>query len=77
MHCVSPTGDILNSLTVLIKLVISEKRIRTDPKALYNITKIVKAQNGDLSRTFCGSKSYSAPEILLGQEYVPFKADVW
>uniref|UniRef100_A0A7I4KKD5 Serine/threonine protein kinase, putative n=1 Tax=Brugia malayi TaxID=6279 RepID=A0A7I4KKD5_BRUMA len=36
-----------------------------------------KAQNGDLSKTFCGSKSYSAPEILLGQEYIPFKADVW
>ncbi|CAG9535027.1 unnamed protein product [Cercopithifilaria johnstoni] len=34
-------------------------------------------QNGDLSRTFCGSKSYSAPEILLGQEYIPFKADIW
>ncbi|OZC11742.1 kinase domain protein [Onchocerca flexuosa] len=36
-----------------------------------------EARNGDLSRTFCGSKSYSAPEILLGQEYLPFKADIW
>ncbi|MCP9261393.1 Testis-specific serine/threonine-protein kinase 4 [Dirofilaria immitis] len=36
-----------------------------------------EAENGDLSRTFCGSKSYSAPEILLGQEYLPFKADIW
>uniref|UniRef100_A0A0M3K7L3 Testis-specific serine/threonine-protein kinase 4 (inferred by orthology to a human protein) n=1 Tax=Anisakis simplex TaxID=6269 RepID=A0A0M3K7L3_ANISI len=31
----------------------------------------------DLSLTFCGSKSYSAPEILLGRAYPPFKADVW
>uniref|UniRef100_A0A0R3S1G5 Protein kinase domain-containing protein n=1 Tax=Elaeophora elaphi TaxID=1147741 RepID=A0A0R3S1G5_9BILA len=36
-----------------------------------------EARNGDLSMTFCGSKSYSAPEILLGQEYIPFKADIW
>ncbi|KHN76039.1 Testis-specific serine/threonine-protein kinase 4 [Toxocara canis] len=32
---------------------------------------------GDLSLTFCGSKAYSAPEILLGRAYPPFKADVW
>lgn len=42
----------------------------------------------DLSQTYCGSKSYSSPEILLGQVYSPFKvreklgrgrpqADVW
>ncbi|PAV89328.1 hypothetical protein WR25_05566 [Diploscapter pachys] len=32
---------------------------------------------GQLSNTFCGSKSYSSPEVLLGIPYDPFKADVW
>lgn len=31
----------------------------------------------ELSRTFCGSKSYASPEILLGQPYDPKKGDVW
>ena len=31
----------------------------------------------DLSKTFCGSKSYACPEILKGQPYDPRKADVW
>ncbi|XP_014781321.1 testis-specific serine/threonine-protein kinase 6 isoform X1 [Octopus bimaculoides] len=31
----------------------------------------------DLSRTYCGSKSYASPEILTGEPYDPHKADVW
>ena len=31
----------------------------------------------DLSQTYCGSKSYTAPEILMGRPYDPRKADVW
>lgn len=31
----------------------------------------------ELSRTFCGSMSYAAPEILLNQPYDPKIADTW
>ncbi|KAL3086361.1 hypothetical protein niasHT_033479 [Heterodera trifolii] len=31
----------------------------------------------ELSSTFCGTKSYKAPEILQSTDYDPFKADVW
>ncbi|MFH4981644.1 hypothetical protein AB6A40_008353 [Gnathostoma spinigerum] len=34
-------------------------------------------ESNQMSITFCGSRSYSAPEILLGKAYPPFKADVW
>ncbi|KAK3592808.1 hypothetical protein CHS0354_009252 [Potamilus streckersoni] len=31
----------------------------------------------ELSNTFCGSAVYTAPEILKGEAYNAFKADVW
>ena len=32
---------------------------------------------GELSRTFCGSAAYAAPEIIRSFSYSPFMSDVW
>ncbi|GAB1604855.1 testis-specific serine/threonine-protein kinase 3-like [Argonauta hians] len=41
----------------------------------FSFAKICSKSN--MSRTFCGSKSYASPEILSGEPYDPYKADVW
>lgn len=35
------------------------------------------ASREELSKTFCGSKAYAAPEILRGRSYDPLKGDIW
>ncbi len=30
-----------------------------------------------MSQTYCGSKCYTAPEIIKSEPYSPFKSDVW
>ncbi|TKR64378.1 hypothetical protein L596_024924 [Steinernema carpocapsae] len=32
---------------------------------------------GELSQTFCGSRAYSAPELVRGEPYDVFKVDIW
>jgi len=36
-----------------------------------------KVKNGELSKTFCGSSDYAAPELFRQREYDPFPADIW
>ncbi|KHJ76822.1 hypothetical protein OESDEN_23558, partial [Oesophagostomum dentatum] len=43
----------------------------------FGFAKSVSVDDGGLSETYCGSKSYSAPEILKGEPYNPYKSDVW
>ena len=33
--------------------------------------------SGEMSNTFCGSKAYTSPQILLNQPYPLFSADIW
>lgn len=46
----------------------------------FGFAKICKPRRMDmieLSRTFCGSIAYAAPEILMNQPYDPKRSDVW
>jgi len=36
-----------------------------------------KMKNGELSKTFCGSTDYAAPELFRQKEFDPFPADIW
>ncbi|VDM40145.1 unnamed protein product [Toxocara canis] len=40
-------------------------------------TTFLKKSEHELSMTYCGSKAFMAPEVLLALPHPPFKADVW
>jgi len=46
----------------------------TCPKEKYDLSSLSEKA---LSRTFCGSYLYAAPELLRAQPYVPVKAHMW
>ena len=43
----------------------------------FGFSKDVLKSNEYLSKTYCGSRAYVSPEILLGLPYDAKKADVW
>ncbi|XP_072327008.1 testis-specific serine/threonine-protein kinase 3-like [Scyliorhinus torazame] len=43
----------------------------------FGLATCIKGSESCLCSTFCGSAAYTAPEILNGDNYDPFKADIW
>lgn len=76
--------QIISGITYMHKLGLVHRDLKLENIIIFSPTTVKIADFGfarrigmDLSETYCGSKSYSAPEILSGQPYNPYKADVW
>ncbi|KAM6399575.1 testis-specific serine/threonine-protein kinase 3 [Rhynochetos jubatus] len=50
---------------------------RTVKLADFGFAKVLPRDRGELSRTFCGSVAYAAPEVLWGLPHDCRKGDVW
>ncbi|KAF8360960.1 hypothetical protein PRIPAC_87883 [Pristionchus pacificus] len=76
--------QIISGISYMHKLNLVHRDLKLENIIIFSPTTVKIADFGfarrmgnDLSVTYCGSKSYSAPEILSGQPYNPYKADVW
>ncbi|GMS84071.1 hypothetical protein PENTCL1PPCAC_6246, partial [Pristionchus entomophagus] len=76
--------QIISGISYMHKLGLVHRDLKLENIIIFSPTTVKIADFGfarrmgnDLSVTYCGSKSYSAPEILSGQPYNPYKADVW
>jgi len=75
--------QLINAVAYLHSHKIAHRDLKAENVLLFkeNVVKITDygfcKQSIDLSETFCGSKSYSPPEILEGTNYDIFKADIW
>ncbi|CAH1792150.1 unnamed protein product [Owenia fusiformis] len=79
------TGQIIDAVRYLHEKNVAHRDLKLENLLLDEVRNIKICDFGfvkeltmkELSKTYCGSKSYAAPEILIGQPYEPFKADVW
>ncbi|GMR36291.1 hypothetical protein PMAYCL1PPCAC_06486 [Pristionchus mayeri] len=76
--------QVISGISYMHKIGLVHRDLKLENIIIFSPTTVKIADFGfarrmgdDLSVTYCGSKSYSAPEILSGQPYNPYKADVW
>ena len=62
-------------LILRIDMVLKRRRSRKQFKADFGFARSIKAN--EVSKTFCGSAAYAAPELLQGIPYNGPTADIW